>query len=711
MKNIVKILSVLTFCIFLGVCSHAASYTEALEVAYDVPVEAVLPNGRRLSVVDFRGDHLCIPGNVPLDGVSFVYTGDKVLYLPKEDKYIYPSESFTVELDLGEQRFYEYNESKDLFYYYKVNVMQGSDVSSFYIEFDDSYDFDVLDYLGRSKSNSAMGSLYVENGEGEVLYDGALDNIRCRGNSSFGSPGLQGDKRSFNIKLATKTELIEGAGEMKKWSLLHMRLDVEYDYDLTGLSTLLGLGTYDALCEEGYYTTKIECVDVYIEGEYRGAYLLVERLDVNAAVDVTDSDKLVEGEGGSYEWSETSSDPAIAKGVKKYRYSRGVSPMDGLDITGGYILEVGSVERCGFTTSRGISFDIKAPELCTKEQVQYIAAYVQGFEDALYSSTGYNDEGKHYTEYVDVKSMADSFLTYAFFQNWELMRTSTYLYKDVDGSSHDKLTFGPVWDFETGAQTLLTDTTLFGIHNFYNERRQYMWLEQLWSHADFMNAATESAMAISSYMHRMLDGEDAGIYQLLERQADSMSMNWNRWAIARLKNVTSKFPEVEPTYVAYAEYHLDAVRARLERWDEYWSEDYLLGAEIEEEYDEESGEYILTAVPKGTAEAYSWYRVTENGETEHLGNEGPTLSVSEHGTYYCAVEGPNNAFYRRASGSVFSYKSFTTRAFHTVGETQVADDAEKPVQRGIILWIFIGCVAFIAAVSAVTVIAKVRGKK
>lgn len=710
MKNVVRILSVLVFCLLFGVCSYAASYTEALEVAYDVPLEAVLPNGRRLSVVDYRKDHLCIPGNVPLDEVSFVYTGDKVLYLPEEDRYVSPRQSFTVDLKLGEQRFYEYIESKDLFYYYKVNVMQGSEVSALYIDFDEGYDFDVLAYLGKSKSNSAMGSLYVENGEGEIVYDGALDNIRCRGNSSFGSPGLQGDKRSFNIKLATKTELIKGAGEMKKWSLLHMRLDVEYDYDLTGLSTFLGFGAYDALCEDGYYTTKTECVDVYIEGEYRGAYLLVERLDVNAAVDITDSDKMVEGEGGRYEWVEVASDPAIAKGVKKYRYSEGISPLNGLDITGGYILEVGSVERCGFTTSRGISFDIKAPELCTKEQVQYIATYVQGFEDALYSRTGYNKDGRHYADYVDIKSLADSFLTYAFFQNWELMRTSTYLYKDVEGSQHEKLTFGPVWDFETGAQTLLTDKTLFGTHHFYNEYRQYAWLEQLWSHGDFMNTATESALAISSYMHGMLDGEDAGIYELLDRQTDSMTMNWERWTIARLNRVTTKFPEVEPTYAAYAEYHLDALRTRLARWDEYWSEDYLLGVKIEEKYDEDRKEYILTAVPRGTAESYSWFRVTDNGETERIG-EGQALTVSEFGTYYCAVEGPNNAFYRRASGNVFSYKSFTTRAYYTLKAPQAAESAAGPSQSSFVLWIFIGCIGIIAVVAAVTVFAKIKNKK
>lgn len=687
MKNVVKVLCIAFICVLFGVGSYAASYTEATKVAYDLPVTAVLPDGTHLSVVDNRGKFFCFPGNTDLSEVSFVYTGSERLYFPESDTFVAFGEKFTIEIVLGEYTFYEYISTRDEYYSYDIMLMQGSHVPALYIEFDDSYSFDVLSYLAKSKEYSVSGSLYMTDEKGDVLYDGALDTFKCRGNSSFGSPGVQGDKRSFNMKLSEKAELIEGAGEMKKWSLLHMRIDTGFDYDLTGLTTILGLRTYAALCDEGYYTTKLECVDVYIEGEYRGAYLLVERLDVNAAVDITDPEKYLEGEETGYEWVSDSDDPAIEKGVQWYIYSEGVTATEEMDITGGYILEIsGSPDRCGFSTSHGITFEIKAPEICTKEQVQYIASYVQDFEDALYSNTGCNKEGKHYSEYMDVKSMADCVLTYAFYQNWELMRTSTYIYKDVDGSDREKLTFGPVWDFETGAHTLMGDETLFGTHNFYNEYRQYAWVERMWSHADFMSVARESARAISDYMHGMLDGEEAAVYDILDAQLDSMTMNWTRWGVQRSVYLSRKFPELDNTYLSQAEFHIDAMRARLEKWDKLWSEEYLLGAEIVSGYDEGSGVCTLTVVLLGEATECQWFRIGEDGETVMIdGADDFTFTPSEPGDYYCTVSGNNNAYYKYADGNTFSEKTLTMTLTHTVSDVNSGESG-----LGSLLWLYIG---------------------
>lgn len=704
MKRIVKLLCIAFICTLFGVCSFAASYEQATKVAYDLPVTAVLPDGTHLSTVKYRGNYLCLPGNVELSDVTFVYTGSEKLYLPESDTLVGFGESFSPDIAPGEYTFYEYIGAKDEYYSYDVTLMQGSRVPALYIEFHDSYSFDVLEYLAKSKDYSVIGSLYMTDKDGNVLYDGALDTFKCRGNSSFGSPGVQGDKRSFNLKLSEKTELIEGAGEMKKWSLLHMRIDTSYDYDLTGLTSVMGLRTYEALCDEGYYTNKLECVDVYIEGQYRGAYLLVERLDVNAAVDITDSEKLLTGEETGYRWVGDRDDPAIQKGVQGYIYSEGVTATEELDITGGYILEIsGSPDRCGFSTSRGMTFEIKAPEMCTKEQVQYIASYVQDFEDALYSNTGYNDEGKHYSEYMDVKSMADSVLTYAFYQNWELMRTSTYIYKDVQGSDREKLTFGPVWDFETGSDTLKDDETLFGTHNFYEEYRQYAWIEQMWKHADFMAAAAERAQALSDYMHGMLDGEGAPIYEVLSSQLDSMTMNWTRWGVQRSIYLSRKFPDLDNTYISQAEYHIDAMRARLENWDKYWSEEYLLGARIESVYDAESGEYTLTLIPRGETESCQWFRLDGEGETQIIdGAEELTLITSDPGAYYCTVSGKNNAFYNRCRGSVFSEKVITMSLTHTV--TEQPDNTDQQQSAGSFPWLYVGIGAGVLVVIAAAVV-------
>ncbi len=709
MKTIMKVLCTVFICMLFGVCSFAASYEQATKVAYDPPITAVLPDGTHLDIVKNRSNYLCLPGNVEFSDVAFVYIGSEKLYLPEEDRFVAFGESFSLDADPGEYTFYEYIGTKDEYYSYSVNIMQGSKVSSLYIEFDDSYSYDVLQYLGRSKEHSATGSLYMTDKDGEVLYDGTLDSVKCRGNSSFFSPGMQGDKRSYNLKLTEKAELIDGAGEMKKWSLLHMRIDTVYDYDLTGLTSVFGLRTYEALCDEGYYTNKLECVDVYIEGQYRGAYFLVERLDVNAAVDITDSEKFLTGEQADYEFVDDSDDPAIKKGIKNYLYSSDVTATEDLDITGGYLLEAcGYSDRCCFTTARGITFEIKAPEICTKEQVQYIASYIQDFEDALYSKTGRNGEGKHYSEYMDVKSLADGVLTYAFYQNWELMRTSTYIYKDVEGSDHEKFTFGPVWDFETGAHTMKEDQTLFGEHNFYDEYRQYAWIEQLWTRADFMEVASQSAHKLSDYMHGMLDGEDAPVYDMLASQLDSMTMNWARWDLQKAIKLTRKFPELDNTYSSQAEFHIDAMRARLENWDKYWSGEYLTGAQIESGYDADSGEYTLTLLPMGEAEECQWFRLDENGDTELIeGADGLSCTVSEPGVYYCTFSGKNNAFNKRADGNIFSERLITMSLAYDLSEAIGAQQ-----DGGLSPWIYVVIVVgVLLVIVAATILFMPRRKK
>ena len=83
-------------------------------------------------------------------------------------------------------------------------------------------------------------------------------------------------------------------------------------------------------------------------------------------------------------------------------------PYNPKDITGGYLMEfvMDMDEPSGFTTKGGQNVNLKGPEYCTVEQINYIADFMQDLEDALYSSTGYNSKGKYYTDYIDVHSAA-----------------------------------------------------------------------------------------------------------------------------------------------------------------------------------------------------------------------------------------------------------------------------------------------------------------
>lgn len=118
-------------------------------------------------------------------------------------------------------------------------------------------------------------------------------------------------------------------------------------------------------------------------------------------------------------------------------------------ITGGYLLEIDLAtryvnEKSGFVSGYGQPVAVKDPEYASKEQVEYISAYYHEFENAVLSGDGYNVQGKHYSDYIDVESIAKMYVFQEFIKNVDGASTSLFLYKDVGG----KLVAGPVWDVD-----------------------------------------------------------------------------------------------------------------------------------------------------------------------------------------------------------------------------------------------------------------------
>ena len=114
-------------------------------------------------------------------------------------------------------------------------------------------------------------------------------NIRARGNSTFGAP-----KKPFRLKFDQKQEMLglNGGKAYKSWVLM-----ADY-YDGSMLRTY---GTFKfamALMEKVYYSSDCTHVEVYLNGEYRGVYLLCEQTQINRGrVDIpemTEGDTSVE---------------------------------------------------------------------------------------------------------------------------------------------------------------------------------------------------------------------------------------------------------------------------------------------------------------------------------------------------------------------------------------------------------------------------------
>ena len=328
---------------------------------------------------------------------------------------------------------------------YNVKVISESNAASVFIETESG----SLDYVHANKENKEAGKIAIVNSQYGFEYSGDLDYIKGRGNSTW-----QMEKKPYNIKLADKTALF-GMGKSKKWSLI-----ANYDDE----SLVRNIAAFMAADLAGLdYTPTFMPVDVYINSEYMGAYLLTSRIEADKKrVNVDNLDDVNEEICQIVYNDDEFNMDTLARGGVFGRFSGllentkkwvevPAAPADygEVDITGGYILEMELGNRyadeiSGFVTSRSQPLIMKSPEYASQAQMEYISDYYQRFEDAVFSADGKNSKGESYTDLCDLESLAKVYALNEWADNMDYGLTSTYFYKPAG----DKLYSGPVWDFD-----------------------------------------------------------------------------------------------------------------------------------------------------------------------------------------------------------------------------------------------------------------------
>lgn len=317
----------------------------------------------------------------------------------------------------------------------KIYVKKSSNVPSMFI----STASGSLEDIHADKEHKEKGDMLLLREDGTQDYKGALKHIKGRGNVTW-----EYNKRPYNIKLEKSADLLE-MGKAKGFCLLANYLDT---------SLLRNKIVYDLAEETGIdFTMDSRSLDLYLNGEYKGTYLMTEKVEIDKnRVNVTDLEKATEeanGEDADLESYPAGGSGAYAVNTRKWKEI----PNDPADITGGYLIEVELDERyakeaCGFVTKRGQAVTMKAPEFVSRKQIDYIADFYQDMEDALYSKTGYNAKGKRFSDYLDEESIAKMYLLQEYSLNLDSGITSFYLYKDSDLTGDGKLHMAPVWDFD-----------------------------------------------------------------------------------------------------------------------------------------------------------------------------------------------------------------------------------------------------------------------
>ncbi len=447
---------------------------------------------------------------------------------------------------------------------YTMVVMQSEKVPAMFI----STESGNFRKIHSSKDYEETGNMVLLDPDGTISLKGSLDQIKCRGNSTFAYP-----KKPYQIKLNNSFDLY-GMGKAKTWILL-----ANYE-DNSLLRNKIAFAMAQAAGLP--YTSKSQAVDLYINNNYRGSYLLCEKVEIrDTRVDITDLEKATEAvnEKPLDKYRSYGTDMQLTGRSKGFQI-----PNNPEDITGGYLLELEKPHRytpevSGFITKKALPVVIKEPEHVSKAQADYISAIIQSFENAIFSKDGIDPKsGKHYTELADLDSLVKKYILEEISKNFDANRTSFFLYKPVDDES-TRFFAGPVWDYDIA----------FG--NFESERSKsikiptgfsankdrgmgFYWFPALYAQDDFYQRVVQiyhecfvPAIRVLLGMEKDPTGMVLSLDEYAEVMEASAAMNFTRWQLFNTTQRLVKTGKNYPENIAYLKYFLSGRMAFL---DENW---------------------------------------------------------------------------------------------------------------------------------------------
>jgi hypothetical protein len=230
----------------------------------------------------------------------------------------------------------------------------------------------------------AYDSGFFENGNSGLT-------LKIRGNTS-----AYGDKKPYKIKLEQKADLLLRGDEKykdKEWLLLR--------YD--GLRSLVGFKLNELL--ELQWTPSFQFVNLMINGDNRGLYILIESVKRNPQCRLNVCDKGFIIEYDAYWWNED------VYFESKYAY-----PMN-------------------------YTFKYPKDDNLSQEQIEYIKSYIDLLEICI------NEDGE-YERYIDVLSWAKWLLAHDILGTWDSGGSNVFITK-YDNTEASKLMMANLWDFDT----------------------------------------------------------------------------------------------------------------------------------------------------------------------------------------------------------------------------------------------------------------------
>ena len=261
--------------------------------------------------------------------------------------------------------------------------LRSANVASLHIDTDSG----SLEYLHRDRRNEEQVQLSLYTAEGNTEQLNIIGVLQGRGNSSWN----RAEKKPYSLKLLDESQLLGMSG--KNFVLLANALD---DTKLHNKIVLDMIGKLPTA-----YAPDCAYVDVWVNGEYTGLYLLTEKVE-------TGKDRLqIEDDPNSF----------LCKFEYNYRWDSMDNP---------------------FLTQNGRTVDVCFPEAPDANRMEAIKREVNYLEETVLSG-----ENLALAMNIDLDSWARRYVIDEFSSNIDSDKASSYFYF-LDGIIYA----GPLWDYD-----------------------------------------------------------------------------------------------------------------------------------------------------------------------------------------------------------------------------------------------------------------------
>lgn len=293
------------------------------------------------------------------------------------------------------------------------------------------------DWNGTAYANAPVpfykdSTITVINEDGTEVLTEAKGKVKVRGNWT-----TTYKKKPLRIKFDEKQSMLglNDGNKFKNWVLLASYKDRSFLRDITGF-------TLGKELSPDYYASDFKLVEVYVNDEYFGVYILAEQQEVKKErINIDDAEEASSNATGYlieydryYEFEDEET-------VFELKHGSEVK-----DRNGEIVSEFNIENKEGYA-----GYTIKN-DLNNTAQKTYITEYMQNLWEKCYDAvtTKTEDEAKAVIEqYIDVQSLVDTYLLQEIVCDPDLYITSFFMTLDMSATGNKKLTFQAPWDFDS----------------------------------------------------------------------------------------------------------------------------------------------------------------------------------------------------------------------------------------------------------------------